>query len=254
MSHKLDRRSFLSRTTGSLLATSMFPGAGLASGNPFAGRSPETQLSSGHLIPAPDPVGIFPRPHEMAESPGHFFLNEETTIMLPRSASDNDLSLARFLIEELSDWYGIQPRLRHEDTLPEGDPFILIGSISNPLVREYCRRHRPEVSAANPGPEGYFLQLSDHAVVVAGSDDRGAFYGLQSLRQLIHRQGGKLQVRGVQVRDWPDKPFRGVYLYVPGRDNIPMFKRFVRDFMARYKYNTLIMEMNACMRLDGTRN
>ncbi len=251
MSHKLDRRSFLSRTTGSLLATSMFPGASLASGNPFAGTSPETQLSIGHLIPTPDPVGIFPRPHEMTESPGHFFLNEETTIMLPRAASDNDLSLARFLVEELSDWYGIQPRLRHEDALPEGDPFILIGSISNPLVREYCRRHRPDVSAANPGPEGYFLQVSDHAVVVAGSDDRGAFYGLQSLRQLVYRQDSKLQVRGIQVRDWSDKPFRGVYLYVPGRHNIPMFKRFVRDFMARYKFNTLIMEMNACMRLDG---
>jgi hypothetical protein len=251
MLHKLDRRSFLSRTTRSLLATSMFPAAGMASGNPFPGRSPETQLNSGHLIPNPDPVGIFPRPHEMTESPGHFFLNEETTILLPRSASDNDLSLARFLVEELSDWYGIQPRLRQEDTFPEVDPFILIGSISNPLVREYCRRHRPDVSAEDPGPEGYFFQVNDRAVVVAGSDNQGAFYGLQSLLQLIHRQDGKLQVRGVQIRDWPDKPFRGVYLYVPGRDNIPMFKRFVRDFMARYKFNTLIMEMNACMRLDS---
>jgi Glycosyl hydrolase family 20, domain 2/Glycosyl hydrolase family 20, catalytic domain len=251
MSNRIDRRSFLSRTTGSLLATSMFPGAGRASGGTLAGGIAEAQPESGHLSLAQKPVGIFPRPHEMTESPGCFSLNGETTILLPRAASEYDLRLARFLVEELSDRFGVEPRVRHEDTLPAGKGFILMGSISNPLVREYCRRHRPDVSAAHPGPEGYFLQVNDHAVVVAGSDDRGAFYGLQSLRQLIGKQDGKTQIGGIQVRDWPDKPFRGIYLYVPGRDNIPMCKRFVRDFVAQYKFNTLIMEMNACMRFDS---
>jgi len=246
MSFKLDRRSFLSQTTGSLLATSMFPGA-----SAFAGGIPEARLESGHLILTPEPTGIFPRPHEMTESPGYFHLNEETPIVVPSAASENDLRLARLLIDELSDRYDMEPRVRHENTLPEGNRFILMGSISNPLVREYCRRRRPDVSADNPGPEGYFLQATEGAIVVAGSDDRGAFYGLQSLRQLITKRDAKLQVQGVQVRDWPDKPFRGVYLYVPGRDNIPMFKRFVRDVMAPCKFNTLVMEMNACMRFDS---
>src|SRR4051812_49931511 len=44
-------------------------------------------------------------------------------------------------------------------------------------------------------------------------------------------------------------PYRGVKLYLPGRADIPFFKRFVRDFMALYKFNTLIMEMNGNMRL-----
>ena len=65
------------------------------------------------------------------------------------------------------------------------------------------------------------------------------------------RKTGNCEFRGVRIRDWPDKPFRGVKLYLPGRNNIPFFKRFVRDFMALYKYNTLIMEMNAGMRLDS---
>jgi Glycosyl hydrolase family 20, domain 2 len=209
------------------------------------------QLEGGHSILASVPAGIFPRPHEMTAAPGHFLLNEESTIILPGAASENDLRLARFLVEALSDRYGVQPRVRHENTLPDGKGFILMGSISNPLVREYCHRNRPDVSSTNPGPEGYFLQVNDRAVVVAGADDRGAFYGLQSVRQLIGKQDGHLQITGVQMRDWPDKPFRGIYLYLPGRDNIPMFKRFVRDFMAQYKFNTVVMEMNACMRFDG---
>jgi hypothetical protein len=73
---------------------------------------------------------------------------------------------------------------------------------------------------------------------------------LQSLRQLALKEQSQARFRGVRVRDWPDKPFRGIKLYLPGRDNIPFFKRFVRDFMALYKYNTLIMEMNAGMRLE----
>jgi hypothetical protein len=44
-------------------------------------------------------------------------------------------------------------------------------------------------------------------------------------------------------------PFRGIRLYVPGPENIAFFNRFLKDFMALYKYNKLIMEVN-CMRLD----
>jgi hypothetical protein len=57
-------------------------------------------------------------------------------------------------------------------------------------------------------------------------------------------------VPGVRVRDWPDKSFRGVKVYVPGPANIQFFKRYLRDFVALYKFNTLMLEMNACMRLD----
>ena len=88
-------------------------------------------------------------------------------------------------------------------------------------------------------------------VLIAGKDDRGAFYGLQSLRQLVVKEEKEVRFRGAMIRDWPDKPFRGIYMFLPGRDNINYFKRFVRDFMAMYKYNTLILEMNSCMRLES---
>jgi hexosaminidase len=86
-------------------------------------------------------------------------------------------------------------------------------------------------------------------VLVAGSDDQGAFYGVQSLRQLVERGHGR-SIQAVQVRDWPHKSFRGIKLYLPGRENFAFFKRFLRDFMALYKYNKLIVELNAAMRLD----
>jgi len=53
----------------------------------------------------------------------------------------------------------------------------------------------------------------------------------------------------VKVKDWPAFPFRAIRLYVPGPENFAFFRRFMRDFMALYKYNKVIIEFN-CMRLD----
>jgi len=128
---------------------------------------------------------------------------------------------------------------------------ILMGSIQNPLIRQYCAQMGLDGNNQIPGPEGYILRTEKNVVLVAGSDTRGAFYGLQSLRQLVFKETNQVKIRGVRVRDWPEKQFRGLYLFLPGRDNIPFFKRFIRDYMALYKYNTLIMEMGASMRLDS---
>jgi hypothetical protein len=194
---------------------------------------------------------IFPTPREIAAAGNGFILDSQVTIAVPSAASEEDLQLARFLTDELGDRYALHLKTERVTRLESGRRVILMGSVSNPLVKAYCAQNHIDASAQNPGAEGYVLQVSGNVVLIAGSDDRGAFYGLQSLRQLVAKDNGELQVRGVQIRDWPDKPFRGIKLYLPGRNNVPFFKRFVRDFMALYKYNTLIMEMNAGMRLEN---
>ncbi|HTQ53566.1 MAG TPA: beta-N-acetylhexosaminidase [Bryobacteraceae bacterium] len=191
---------------------------------------------------------IFPPPREMAETGSGFLLDDQVVIAVPSYPSAEDLFLARSLAEDLGDRFGVHLRTERVETLGPQRRAILMGSLANPLLRDFMAARRWAVSPRDPGPEGYVLRTDADTAVVVGSDDRGAFYGLQSLRQLAAREGGRFQFRGVNVRDWPAKPFRGVKLYLPGRYNIPFFKRFVRDFMALYKYNTLIMEMNASMR------
>lgn len=193
---------------------------------------------------------IFPAPREMSVQGGEFALDDQVRIVVPPDASPQDLFLAGALSDELGDRFALHLKTEHPTTSALRGRAIVMGSVMNPLVRRYCAEHGLKVSAAIPGPEGYILQISKDVVLVAGSDDQGAFYGMQSLRQLVTEQQGRLSFPGVQIRDWPDKPFRGIKLYLPGREEIPFFKRFVRDFMALYKFNTLIMEMNANMRLD----
>ncbi len=201
-------------------------------------------------VAAGDRPLVFPFPQEMETLAEEFPVAEGTTILLPEHPAANDLKLARFLVAELSDRYQIALRVRRAARLPADGPVIVMGSIGNRLVQQYCRENGLDVDAATPGPEGYVLHVDASRIVIAGSDERGAFYGLQSLRQLIYRTADGVRVHGVRIRDWPHKKFRGIRLYLPGRENLTFFRRFLRNFMALYKYNKVIIEVNAAMRLD----
>jgi len=193
---------------------------------------------------------IVPPPRELSVPGGDFVVDRATIIAIPASPSQADAFLAQMLADELGDRFDLHPRIERLEHLDPSRKMLVMGAYSSPLVAEYCARHAWRVDAHDPGPEGYALLTSPEIVVVAGSDDRGAFYGLQSLRQLVVQRGGAVRFAGYKIRDWPAKPFRGFKLYLPGRSNIPFFKRFVRDTLALYKYNTLIVEMNASMRLE----
>jgi len=201
------------------------------------------------LAAGPPPPLVFPFPREARFREPHFLIDPATLVLVPEQPSESDLFLARFFIAEITDRYGVPPKLENARRLPPAN-FVLIGSVANPLVREYASQRKLQVSAGKPGPEGYVLEVGKDAAVVAGSDERGAFYGLQSLRQLVERRNPIVRIHGASLCDWPYKPFRGVKVFLPGRDNIPFFRRFLRDFVALYKYNKLILEVNAAMRLD----
>lgn len=196
------------------------------------------------------PPAVFPIPQEMELTHEGLILTEPVRILLPAAPTAHDVFLARQFAAELGDRFGLSVRPERVAAVPATGPAIVVGAHTNPLVRELCRRQGLAVGAKQPGPEGYVLHVDATLALVAGSDDAGAFYGLQSLRQLLERDGDRTRIRGARIRDWPHLPFRGIRLYLPGQENVAFFKRFLRDFMARYKFNRVIIEMNAGMRFD----
>lgn len=191
---------------------------------------------------------IFPIPQELMATNETFVLDETIVIAIPKNAAAKDVSLAKLLIKELSNRYGIALKITNVDAIPLGKKVITMGTFSNSLIKKYCADNKIKISKESPGKEGYILQVNNNLIIIAGSDDQGAFYGLQSLRQLMQSGKGKT-VQGIKVRDWPRFPFRGIRMYVPGPDNMTFLKRFMSDFMALYKFNKVIIEFN-CMRLD----
>lgn len=192
---------------------------------------------------APAEIRVFPPPREVKPSAAQFLL-DGAAIALPANAAASDRHLARTLQAELSDRYGLAVPVVPADKLQSGARAILMGEASNPAIRA---RMTP-LGMRTTEAEGYTLDVSRSLVLVAGTDTRGAFYGLQTLRQLIAPDGKSIP--GVRINDWPATSFRGLRIYLPGHENIPFFKRFVRDFMALYKFNHLVLEMNAAMRFD----
>ena len=211
-------------------------------------KSPAQSVESLGPTAALPPVFPYPQVIQLFGPP--FRLDESVVLLLPAVPSENDRRLCRFLTAELSDRFGFLLKTQYSDRLPQSRRFILLGSAENALVQLYCAKHQLPLTAHNPGPEGYLLQVDEQSVVVGGSDARGAFYGLQSLRQLLAEQDHRVIIPGATIHDWPDKPFRGVKIFLPGRDSIPFFKRFVANFLALYKFNALVVQLNACMRLD----
>ena len=75
---------------------------------------------------------------------------------------------------------------------------VVLGVKGDKEVRKY-KKYIPEQA------EGYYLKVSREGVVVAGSDERGLFYGIQTL--IRHIENGTYDE--VALTDWPDVPFRG---------------------------------------------
>ncbi|HWF65709.1 MAG TPA: beta-N-acetylhexosaminidase [Acidobacteriaceae bacterium] len=249
----ITRREFLNTVAGAAVSSAIIGDATFLDAVVTDPPSTAVGVSNSKCVGLCAPLEslIFPQPREISSSDSDFIVDNKVRIVVPLNASKEDLFLASLLARELSDRFGLHLKIERITRVSDDARVILMGSISNPLVRQCCARIGLNGSSQIPSPEGYVLRADSNIVLAAGSDNRGAFYGLQSLRQLVFKEDNQIRIRGVRIRDWPHKPFRGIYLYLPGRDNIPFFKRFVRDYMALYKYNTLIMEMGASMRLDS---
>ncbi len=98
------------------------------------------------------------------------------------------------------------------------------------------------------GREGYVLEVLPSGISLEANTGTGIFYAFQTLTQLISNSEGR-SIQLVNITDSPFKPMRGVHLYVPSKANLPWFRRFL-DFLSKFKFNAIFLEMGASMRFD----
>lgn len=86
--------------------------------------------------------------------------------------------------------------------------------------------------------EGYALSVSEDGIVISADGAAGAFYAVQSLRQIV-RENGKV-IPCCLVEDSPDLSYRGFYLDV-SRGRVPTLEKLktVADTLAYFKSNSL---------------
>lgn len=91
---------------------------------------------------------------------------------------------------------------------------------------------------AGEGGEGYRLEVTPSKITIDGDGAAGAFYGIQSLRQLIKENGGKIPC--LKIEDEPEFSYRGFYQDITrGRVNKLEKLKKIADTMAYFKLNSL---------------
>lgn len=61
-------------------------------------------------------------------------------------------------------------------------------------------------------PEGYTLKVSPGEIIISGTDDAGTLYGAITFTHLLEVQQGELYIDEVEISDYPDYRYRGLYI------------------------------------------
>ena len=95
-------------------------------------------------------------------------------------------------------------------------------------------------AGVKPLSGAYLLTVSEDGVSILGYDERGAFYGLQTLRQIVELTGERNLPCGLEINDWPDLPARGVVEGFYGTPWSHQARLSLIDVYGRFKMNTYI--------------
>ena len=106
---------------------------------------------------------------------------------------------------------------------------VVIGERGDKAVKAYDKQIPHKV-------EGYYINIGKKQVVIAGNDEAGTYYGVQTFLQMASQS----EVMSAEVKDWPDVLERGVVEGFYGnpwshKDRLRQF-----DFYGRNKMNVYI--------------
>ncbi|WP_288731882.1 beta-N-acetylglucosaminidase domain-containing protein [uncultured Phocaeicola sp.] len=87
----------------------------------------------------------------------------------------------------------------------------------------------------------YMLRIDKKGVTIVGYDERGAFYGIQTLRQLLESPAVKDgELPYMDINDYPDLPNRGVVEGFYGTPWSHAVRLSLIDFYGKFKMNTYL--------------
>ena len=206
----------------------------LAVAAPAAAQSAGWTAVPDAFVPGHDGSRIVPTPQETAAGDGVFVLAPGASVILHADTPALRLAVS-MLQEDAARQHGVRPRMTVEPHAGAG-----IGAESGPpsiRVGILGRAGAPGATAAAVDrAEGYLLEVRPDGVTVLGADERGAFYGLHSLRQLL---GGGPEIPAVTVRDWPALPLRIAMVYLDASSDSVNDR--LLPILAELKFNAVLV-------------
>ena len=182
---------------------------------------------------------IVPEPKEMRKDGEAFTLVDGAQFVVSKKGKIDTYLLDEWIIPEIEGYHGVKMKAVTVGQVDAARPAVYLGESSDPAFASLFGAKLKAISEKDPGPEGYAILVTKDKARAAGATERGTFWALQSLVQLIERKDGRVHLRGARVRDWPDFKLRGgmTYLTKPQFEPlVPAAHRMIR-FMARLKFN-----------------
>jgi hexosaminidase len=162
-------------------------------------------------------INIIPQPSYINELPGNFEMTNQTVIVYKNAAQKK---IAAYLADYLHRFY----RLKIETKI--GSKSLPNTILLLPMARE------------GTTSESYLLDIKQKSIVLSGSD-RGIFYGVQSILQLLPgARDSTISLPCALIKDTPRFAYRGMMLDC-GRHffDVSFVKRFI-DLLGLHKMNT----------------
>jgi len=154
-------------------------------------------------VPGASGLKLEPAPKEVQLRQGGFMVGPHTKIYVQLGHQSEDRIAAETLAEQVEDQSGL--RLDIEWMKAEGkaeDGAIVLARLQDARVRRFLAHNGLRADQA-VGEDGYLLFSDKSHLIVAANSGEGLFYGVQTLRQLLHPGGKGLICPAVGIRDWP---------------------------------------------------
>ncbi len=175
-------------------------------------------------------IYLIPYPQEVSMGGADFLLGEKVSVVLDRSASEQDRFAASELVAQLQKDWGIQAVITDAAA---GQSIIL----THKGVSKKVSGQEKEKAA-----QGYELSTSAGQLTIRAKGASGLFYGTQTLLQIIKEGPRGAFIPGMQIVDWPDIVERAAHYDTKHhQDKREYVESFIRD-LSKYKINMLVWE------------
>lgn len=149
---------------------------------------------------------LVPTPQEVIFSESVFTLNPEISIQIFMN-DDETKSLVQNQIEnEFKEYFDDTFQLKEV----KSDAKLIIG------VEGFSKKSDNIIESSNfqlednLGDEGYEIKISEDKIVIASKTVKGAFYGVQTFKQLLRANNRSTNLSGIHIKDWPDLEIRAM--------------------------------------------
>ncbi len=162
-------------------------------------------------------LDIIPKPASINNLPGKFQFNNKTTLVYTKNT------------KQLANYFARQYEVFKNHELEQNKARFIFKQNKNVIVFQIDEN-------LDLPREGYYFKISPSKILVKGKSEKGLFYGIQSLVQLVHQN--KKTIPAVEIKDFPRYKYRGVHLDVGRHFFSPTFIKKYIDMLALHKINT----------------